>query len=375
MPLLLVNQTIGPLFADVVEAAKRRSPVIVFRGIAYQRTPASARLLTWIGFTVQLGWHLLLHGRRYERILVVSNPPFAPLLAPLAGRPFALLLYDLYPHVLQQIQLLPPRIPGWLDPLQWITSLWHRINRWVFSQSQRVFTLSEAMAMALRPAFASEAAWRAKVMVVSPWADTTNLQPVPSEQNPFRQQHNLDDRLLLCYSGNQGLTHPLEPLIEAAAALHGRAQVLLIGSGPKRQALQRLAEALAIPARDLCFIERLPADQLRFSTSAADFAVVALDGPAATASLPSKTFTALACGTAILALAPENSALACLVKQHGCGVVIEPGPQAASQIIALVDHFNEHPLGLLRMQTNAFHASKQYTPANAEILISAWESS
>ena len=37
-------------------------------------------------------------------IFFVSNPPFAPLLALVSRTPYALLLYDLYPDVLRQLQ-------------------------------------------------------------------------------------------------------------------------------------------------------------------------------------------------------------------------------------------------------------------------------
>ena len=56
----------------------------------------------------------------------------------------------------------------------------------------------------------------------------------------------------------------------------------------------------------------------------------------AAASLPSKTFTALACGTPLVALAPTDSALAALVQQHGCGVVVPPGPTAGAELAATI---------------------------------------
>ena len=362
--LLLVNQCTGSLFAAVVAAARRRKPVLLFQGLAYRRTPALARLLTWSGYSLQLAWHLLIHGRRYGRLLVVSNPPFAPLLAPLARRPYALLLYDLYPQVLAQLG------PSWSLP--WITALWQRANRWVFARAERVFTLSEAMAAELRPAFASDAIWRSKVVVIPPWADTSQLRPIPPDANPFRRRHGLDDRLLVTYSGNLGLTHPLEPLVEAASRLGGVAQVVVIGSGPKRAALQRLAQRLALPASSLRFLDPLPIEELPFSSAAADLAVVALDGPAAAASLPSKTFTALASGTPVLALAPLGSALAELVLLHACGVVIPPGPAAAAELATNIHAMADHPERRQQLAAAALAASRHYTSANAERLVDVW---
>jgi colanic acid biosynthesis glycosyl transferase WcaI len=380
-PLLLVNQTIGPLFADLAAATEQRAPVVLFRGLAYRRTPTTFRLLTWAGFVLQLAWHLLWRGRSYQRLLLVSNPPFAPLLAPLARRPYALLLYDLYPQVLAQLQ---PHHRLGRSALALVVRLWQSANRRVFVGAERVFTLSPAMAEQLRPAFATEALWRRRVLVIPPWANTAQLKPSPAAAKAFRRQHGLSGlsgasgaALLLTYAGNLGLTHPLEPLLQAAALLQAlpnqpRLQVLLIGQGPKRAALEQQARALKLPPSRLRFLEPLPYGQLAGALSAADLAVVALDGPAAAASLPSKTFSALACGTPLLALAPTTSALAQLVQQHHCGLVIEPGPGAARQLAEAISRLLNHPAELRQLAANALAAARHYTPANAEQLLDAW---
>ena len=369
LPLLLVNQTIGPLFAAVVSSARQRENVVLFHGLAYRRTPASARLLTWFGYSLQLASHLLLHGRRYKRLMVVSNPPLAPLLALLARRPYALLLYDLYPQLLGQLK---PRHPLLRSVFDLMESIWHQANRVVFARAERVFTLSEAMASELRPSFESEDSWRSKVFVIPPWADTAQLRPIPPSTNPFRQQQGLDGRLLVTYSGNLGLTHPLEPLLEATARLNDNVQVLLIGTGPKRQALEQLARQLHLVPQSLRFLDPLPLEQLPFSSAAADLAVVALDGPASSASLPSKTFTALACGTPLLVLAPADSALAALVQQHGCGVVVPPGPSAGSELAAVITTLSEDPERRRQLAAAALDASRHYTPSNADRLVEEW---
>lgn len=386
--LLLVNQTIGPLFMGVVAAAARRGSVTVMAGetslpfparvlclggMTYHRTPALRRLFTWLGFSLHLSWHLLRQGRSYEHLLLVSNPPMAPLLAPLAGRPYALLLYDLYPQVLQQLR---PRGPArWA--LEALSGLWNAANRRLFAGAERVFTLSEAMAAALRPSFASADQWRRTVVVIPPWAENTALQPRPEAAQDFRARHGLDQRLLVSYSGNLGLTHPLEPLLEAAARLQAAgapapAQMVLIGHGPKRAALQRRARSLALAPTSLRFLEPVPFAELAASLSAADLAVVALDGPAAAASLPSKMFSALACATPLLALAPAMSAVAQVVQQHRCGLLIEPGLDAATQLADAISALAADPGRLQQLAANALVASRQYTPANAERLIELW---
>lgn len=371
--LLLVNQSAGFLFEDIATAGVKSGALTVFQGVAYSRTSAIARLLTWLLFSIQLAWHLCWKGRRYTHLLVVSNPPFTPLLAPLARRPYALLLYDLYPQVLAQLQ---PRHPLQRRALGWVMRLWHGANRRVFPKAERIFTLSSAMAEQLRPYFYTESLWRDRVLVIPPWADTAKICPQPAAAQIFRQKYGVRG-LLLSYSGNLGITHPVEPLLEACALLEAlptppQVQMLLIGDGAKRASLQKQAHSLHLPTSRLRFLDRLPYNELPASLSAADLAIVALDGPSASSSLPSKTFNALACGTPILALAPTDSALAQLVLQHKCGVVIEPGLGASQQLLDMLMHYAANPAELQQLATNALTASHHYTPKNADRLVEAW---
>ena len=47
---------------------------------------------------------LLRMGSRYRKILFVSNPPFVTFIAPFSGKPYALLIYDLYPYVVRHLE-------------------------------------------------------------------------------------------------------------------------------------------------------------------------------------------------------------------------------------------------------------------------------
>lgn len=371
--VLLVNQTIGPLFDDVIKAAEEVTNVRIFRGISYSRSTSFARLYSWLIFSFQSAWHFIVHGRDYCRLLVVSNPPFAPLLAPLARRPYALLLYDLYPQVLSQIKL---RNSIFRLALSLIIKLWHYVNRFVLLKADCVFTLSVAMAKELRDYFPTEELWRDRVVVIPPWADSQFMRPSLEEAAIFRHTYGVEG-LLLIYSGNLGLTHPLEPLLEAAADIAKlssppNVHTFFIGDGSKRLLLETMAHSLKLSKSRCRFLDKLPYPKVRASLSAADLAVVAIDGPAAVASLPSKAFNALACGTPLLAIAPRESALAELVHQHNCGVVIEPCTNASQHLVYWVMYFHSNPAELRKLGQNALAASNFYTSKNADRLVKAW---
>jgi glycosyltransferase involved in cell wall biosynthesis len=56
-----------------------------------------------------------------------------------------------------------------------------------------------------------------------------------------------------------------------------------------------------------------------------DVALVTLRNSARSTSVPSKTFSAMAAGAAVLAVAPSGSDLAETVRLASCGAVVDPG--------------------------------------------------
>jgi colanic acid biosynthesis glycosyl transferase WcaI len=56
-----------------------------------------------------------------------------------------------------------------------------------------------------------------------------------------------------------------------------------------------------------------------------ELSLVTLRREANRTSIPSKTFSAIAAGAAVVAVAPEDSDLGTTIHRHGAGVLIEPG--------------------------------------------------
>ena len=122
--ILLVNQFITPVFLDVANAfAQSGKEVLLFTGsidrgnteinsrirvihsVRYRRESKWTRFISWVFFTMHLALQLVLRNKP-NAILVVTNPPLAPLLVSQLARwrkiPYYVLIYDLYPEALDQ---------------------------------------------------------------------------------------------------------------------------------------------------------------------------------------------------------------------------------------------------------------------------------
>jgi len=160
------------------------------------------------------------------------------------------------------------------------------------------------------------------VSVVPNWPPS-GVAPVPHDANPFRDEHNLDGRFVVMYSGTMGLAHPFEAVLDAAARLQGgRAEIcfLLVGEGPRRADLRR--EVARRGLDNVRFVPFQPKARLAQSLSAADLHLVTMRPELEGLVVPSKLYGALGAGRPVCFLGPEGSEAARLVNEHDCGTVL-----------------------------------------------------
>lgn len=374
--ILLVNQHIVPVFTDVINAFVRsgektkyftglveagRTPIdseaIEAKSVSYKRNSTFSRFLSWTMFSIHY-FFFLVFGQRPDRILVVTNPPFAPLITSVVARfrkiPFWVLIYDLYPEALSQ--------SGFVKPGGFIFRRWQYLNRVLLSRAEKIFTLSESMKEATYQYTSKD-----KIKVIGNWADVEYIKPIPKKNNTFIRQHLLEDKVIVMYSGNMGLTHDLESLINAAELLKEENEIIfvLIGEGGQRQKLVDMAKK-----RQMSNVMFLPyQDAVKFpqAMAAADIGVVTLGTGAEGISVPSKTYVNMAAGLSLLVISPPLSELTRIVEFFGIGYCVEPG---RPEILARHIKFQlEDRAKLNSFKERSRQASLQFTPANAQLYV------
>lgn len=345
--VLLVNQHTVPIFSDIVNAFAQRGrkptlftghierggqalsrQVAVKKSIRYSRGSSVSRFFSWIVFTIHYTFYLIV-CRKPELVLVTTNPPLAPIITAWVSRlrkiPFYIVLYDLYPEALFQAGIVRER--------NVIFKIWARLNQQVFMRAHRIITLSESMRLAAGKYLRSGE----KIHVISNWADTSFVHPVPKASNSFVRAHALMNKFVVLYSGNMGLTHDLESLVEAAARVQDLREVmfLLIGDGGKRRVLEQLVAKRKL--ENVVFLPYQDENNFPLAMASADVGVITLGIGAEGISVPSKTYINLAAGLCLLTIAPSSSELNRIVTEHEAGFVCEPGrPDEIEKIIRLL---------------------------------------
>jgi glycosyltransferase involved in cell wall biosynthesis len=291
----------------------RNPNVKIVQGPAYERKSHLSRLLSWFRFMAFAFWRMST-VRKLKFVLVTTNPPFLPHLAWLVsiirGIPFALIIWDIYPdHAVRQ---------GWLRAGGLLAKVWRALNRLSILRASTVVTIGNKMAETLR-----SQAGQVEIDIIPNWADTNAIKPIPKGSNPFAREHDQDEFLTVLYSGNIGQTHGVEILVEAAARTEDMIEVrfLIIGDGLGLDAARDTAKQLGVG--NLQFLPKQTWAGVPYSLAAGDIAVVMQETGSAQLSLPSKTYSHMAAGSAILAFTPKGSDLADLVESESIGIVAE----------------------------------------------------
>ena len=262
----------------------------------------------------------LLVSRGRGPLMIVSNPPFLAfagvIVKKLRGRSFLYLVHDVFPDLAVVL--------GYVAPNSWVRRLWDAVNRVILRHASGVIVLGESMKQIMIRKAGANASFRDQVRVIHNWADGEFIRPLPRDQNLFARQQGIEDEFVVLYSGNMGLGHNLEMVIDAAGRLrHRRMLFLFIGDGGKRRKLESLVSERRLD--NVRFLPYQPRELLPYSLTSGNVSLVALEKGIEGIQMPSKLYTILAAGCPAVGLLEPGSEIARIIHDSGCGASVAPG--------------------------------------------------
>ena len=348
--ILFLNQMAGPLFRELAEDLSLKMPqnsalltghsdtlttesiaskLVISKAPTYNRKSKLSRVLSWINYSLFAFWKMLKVDSSTV-IFIVSNPPFLGFFALLVNlvkkTHYVVLVYDIHPDTLISF--------GVLSKNSFAVRLWRLMNQKVWDRSIAVYTIGNVMAENLTKQFNVKNTRLGRVGVIPPWADTNKIKPIEKINNPLSDELGQRDKITILYSGNMGISHDIDSILQAAKILRNEKNIafLLIGEGEKWQDAvdfqkdNNLSSLQVLPFQSE---ERLP-----YTMTLADIALVALDEGAEGLMMPSKMFYYMAAGAALIGICKGGSDVSEIVKNSRCGMIVEPkNPEKLATII------------------------------------------
>ena len=309
-------------------------------------------------------WSRLLHYGTYSAtafygglaagrpdVLVSYSPPLplglsAWLLSRMWHTPWVLQLEDLYPDAAVAAGVITKRK---------VVSFFLRMEKFLYQHSQHISVIAESF----RQTLLAKEVPTSKIEVISVWADPDAVRPLP-KKNTFRRRHGLDDKFVVMYAGNIGLTSCLEDVLQAAEILREQTKIcfVIVGEGAKKETLEAKRQSRQLT--NVIFLPYQPREIFPEMLAAADVILVTLNNGAAFSSLPSKIFNGMASARPILAVAPPGSELAHIVTEAGCGWVVPPG-SPLGLAMTIVQIIGQEPFLIQMGQNGRAHLEKYYS--------------
>ena len=301
-------------------------------GVRVVRLPVyadhSARAVKRVAHVLSFFLSVLLLGPwlsgSFDVAYVWGNPPTSGLagwvLSRLRGAKFVYGVHDLWPEMAEDTGMIRSRRP---------LAMLGALERFVLGRADLVLPISEGF----RTNVIAKGVTPSRVKVIPHWADAAVYHPVPADE-ALIDRLGVRDCFVVAYAGNIGRAQGLAQLVEAASMLRDRIpqlRVLLIGDGVERDSLRALAARLE--AHNVRFIDRMAAAEVvRYFAVTQALYVGLADTTLARVSVPSKLPTYLACGRAVIANVPGETAA--LVDEAEIGINTS-GPTATAIAAAI----------------------------------------
>jgi colanic acid biosynthesis glycosyl transferase WcaI len=221
---------------------------------------------------------------------------------------FVFNVQDIYPDIAVELGMVTNKR---------VVNATYRLERWSYDVADAITVLSED----LRDNVVRKVAVPDKVRVIPNFVDTDWIRPYNSS-NSYRREFGLEDKTVVMYAGNVGLSQGLDIIIEAAAALSYEEDLAFVvnGGGADRANLEAQARGLT----NVRFVDLQPASRLPEVLAAADIHLVTLKKGLARSSVPSKTYSILASGRPLIASVDQGSEIANLVTRAQAGIAVPP---------------------------------------------------
>ena len=315
----------------------------------WQEAPTSKKLLSFLKALFNMWW-LLMTKYRHHDVLFVSVPPMGYLLNLILPHRFSMLIWDVYPDIF--------KITG-MKETHPVYKIWSYLNKKSFKKAYRLFTISEKMADLLE-----KYVKRNKIIIQPIWSIFQDNQKIEKHNNKFIKQHQLEGKFIVQYSGNIGLTHNVEVLVDIAEKLKHNSNILfqIIGRGPRKKHLERLVKEKNLP--NCMFLSFQSDDMFPYSLSAADLGVVILDEKTSKGSVPSKSFNLMSYGIPSLYIASKDSQLAVYTKRYQHAKLFSK--ENLSDVVKWIEMLSNSKDTQSFMSKNALKAAQDFKRDNAD---------
>jgi len=248
--------------------------------------------------------------------IFLTQPPLFNLwgliLKALRRQPYICVLMDIYPDVM----LMQIKLPG----SRMIGKALRRISILSLQNADAVIVIGRCMANLIRERDIDES----KIHLIKNWANSDNVIPVPKNANRLLKEISLEDKFVIQYSGNMGISHDFHDFLEVINRLRDDPSIHFVftGNGARRNEIEIYIWDNELLNTTILDFQSL--DRLSESLSLGDVHFVSLREGFEGLVVPSKAYGIMAVGRPMIYQGAADGEIARMIQEEDIGVVVPP---------------------------------------------------
>lgn len=286
-------------------------------GIEYRENKGKIFKLFWmLAYATGAIRHSLL-SHRADLNIFLSQPPLFSIwgyaLKLLRNEPYLCIMMDVYPDVAIREKMLSES-----SLFSWFLG---RVSIFTLKNASAVIVIGRCM----REKLIAKGIPSSKIHCIPNWVNEEMVYPVPQRDNKLRQELNLGEDFVVLYSGNMGISHDFDDLLEVARRFRNLSglKFVLIGNGAQWQKVMKFKETEELA--NLILLPFQPQERLAESLSMGDVHFVSLREGFEGLEVPSKAYSALAVGRPLIYQGQPSGEIALMIEEAGIGSVVPQG--------------------------------------------------
>lgn len=331
----------GEADIDIITGSELRGKMNIISAPVHNPSSLASRFICWLRYYwFALKWAKSNKDKEYDLIFAVSNPPLNAKLGlklkKIYNAPFVYMNWDLYPDVITGLMQNP------LANL--VCKIWSSWNKKNYPRIDKMLTIGNIMQETMVKGIYD----KVNTEVIPIPVDTDLLQPIPKQNNPFVRSHGWEDKFVVLYSGKMGLGHNIELILDAALKLKNKEniQFVFIGNGQKYDVVENFIKKNS--TKNISLFPLQQDDVFPFSMACGDIGIVSQEISMAHLFMPSKTYSMMACGEAIVGICSSRDDLNNLINTYEIGIAVTDG--RADTLAAVIENLSENKELLEKMK-------------------------
>jgi len=277
------------------------------------------RIIDFLTFNISIFWKLMLiKPKEFDIIIGLTTPPLVSYL----GIIFAKIKQSKFLYWTMDLQPELSIAAGYLKEGSFVSNFLQKRGDFIFKKSDKIIALDVYMQRHIENRLKSK---QEKIDIIPVW-------PVMEEQyfgnrldNPFRITNNFSDKIVIMYSGNHSVMHPLDTLLDAAKILQKDNRFLFVHIGGGVRLLDVKEFKRSNNLNNIIILPYQPRENIHLSLGSSDIQVVSLGSNCVGYTHPNKIYGAMFIGKPILYIGPAQSHITDILANCEGNIIVNHG--------------------------------------------------